>query len=185
MSTTPAKLVLAYRIDAADCLTHVNEAWSEFARQNHGEELMPQHVLGHNLLRAIADTTVRELYTRMILAARAGRTLRFRYRCDAPARRRTFEMEIRLVEAGAVEFVSTLQHEEPRPSVYVLESDRRRDERMLLICSWCQKVELPDATWVPVEAAVEILHLFDADTYPQLTHGMCGLCKAGWHDSDL
>lgn len=179
-------LVLVYRIDAANRISHVNAAWSDFARSNHGEALLPEHVIGHNLLDSIADATVRELYVRMIRRARAGRPVRFHYRCDAPDRRRTFEMDIRLQADGGVEFVSTLLHEDPRPSVAVLEIGRPRDERLLRICSWCQRVALPDQTWVPVESAVETLHLLEAETFPRLTHGMCGSCHAEWgrkHDA--
>jgi hypothetical protein len=184
--STANPLVLAYRIDAANRISHVNAAWSDFARSNHGEALLPEHVIGHNLLDSIADPTVRELYVRMIRRARAGQPVRFHYRCDAPDRRRTFEMEIRRQADGGVEFVSTLQHEEPRPSVAVLEVGRPRDDRLLRICSWCQKVALPDQTWVPVESAVEILHLLEAETFPRLTHGMCESCHADWlatHDA--
>lgn len=173
-------LVLTYQIDAANRISHVNAAWSEFARSNHGEAVMPERVLGHDLLDSIADITVRELYSRMIELVRSGQTVRFHYRCDAPDRRRTFEMEIRPLIAGAVEFVSTFQHEEPRPSVAVLESGRPRDGRLLLICSWCQQVALPDRSWAPVELAVEILHLLEAETFPQLTHGMCEQCHEEW-----
>lgn len=172
--------VITYRIDADNRLTQVNEAWSEFARRNHGDALMPEQVVGHNLLDTIANITVRELYLRMIQLARSGQTVRFHYRCDAPDRRRTFEMIIRPLAAGAVEFESTLTHEEPRPSLALLELGRPRDERLLQICSWCQKVELDDGRWVPVEQAVEILHLLEANIFPQLTHGICGACVAEW-----
>ncbi|HEY0962155.1 MAG TPA: PAS domain-containing protein [Pseudomonadales bacterium] len=172
--------VITYRIDASNRLTQVNEAWTEFARGNHGDALLPGDVLGRNLLDAIANITVRELYVRMIQLARSGQTLRFHYRCDAPDRRRTFEMVIRPLEDGAVEFESTLTHEEPRPSLALLELGRPRDERLLQICSWCQKVEVDDGRWVPVEVAVDILRLLEANTFPQLTHGICEPCAAEW-----
>jgi hypothetical protein len=171
---------LTYRIDAHDRISHVNAAWSEFARNNQGVELLPEHVLGRSLMFSIADATVRELYVLMIRRVRAGTPVRFQYRCDAPDRRRTFEMELRLHARGEVEFVSTLLHEEPRPFVALLAKGRARDDRLLRICSWCQRAALPNGTWVPVEAAVETGHLLEAETFPRLTHGICPACNAKW-----
>lgn len=175
-ATTP--LVLTYRIDARDRIIQVNPAWTEFARRNQGEALLPERILGEGLLQAITDGTVRELYVQMIRRARAGVPVRFHYRCDAPDRRRTFEMEIRPRAGGEVEFVSTLEHEEPRPPVALLQAGQRRDTRLLRVCSWCQQVALPDRTWVPVEQAVKVLCLLEAETFPRLTHGICESCRA-------
>lgn len=180
MKKTPVPCALVYRIDANDRISHVNEAWSEFARDNQGESLMPQHVIGQKLFDSTTDITVRELYLQMLRRVRAGTPVRFRYRCDAPDRRRTFEMVIHALTGDTVEFVSTLEHEELRPKVDVLEAGRPRDDRVLRVCSWCQKVALPDKSWVPVERAVDILHLLEALTFPRLTHGICESCRAEW-----
>ena len=169
-------LTLIYRIDAGGRINFVNAAWSEFARNNHGESVLPEHVLGHPLLDSISDGTVRELYVGMIKRARVGRPIRFRFRCDAPDRRRVFEMDIHLIDGREVEFHSTLIHEEVRPAVAVLESGRIRDERMLRVCSWCQQVAMPDGSWVPVEEAVATLHLLEGETVPRITHGICLQC---------
>lgn len=177
-------MVLIYRIDAGDRISHVNPAWSEFARDNQGEAVMPGKVLGKNLLLAMTDQTVRELYVQMIRRARAGAIVRFHYRCDAPDRRRTFEMQIRPLVDGEVEFASTLRHEEPREPVALLQAGQVRDDRLLRVCSWCQKVALPESTWVPVEEAVEVLQLLEADKFPRLTHGICEPCKAAWMRED-
>ncbi len=177
-------LVLVYHIDASDRISRVNAAWTEFARNNGGEALLPERVLGQNLLLAITDVTERELYVRMIRRARTGRPVQFHYRCDAPDRRRTFAMEIRAVGGGEVEFVSTLRHEEPRASVALLQGDEVRDDRLLRVCSWCQQVALTENTWVPVEEAVELLHLLEAETFPRLTHGICESCRAKWEQTD-
>jgi len=174
----PSPEPLVYRIDAADRLTYVNDAWLQFARNNQGESVMPELVLGRKMWVCVSDETVRALYQQMIERARAGWPVQFTYRCDAPAKRRTFAMEIRRVRTGVVEFVSTLLHEEARPPVALLEPGRKRDERFAKICSWCQKVAMPDGTWVPVEAAVKALHLLESEQMPHLTHGICAPCEA-------
>ncbi len=169
---------LIYRIDVGGRITYVNPVWNDFALKNQGEAVLPERVLGTKLLAAVADRTVRELYLWMIRRAREGVPARFCYRCDAPDRRRTFEMNIYLVANGQVEFASTLLHEEPRPAVALLETGAQREERMLRVCSWCQKVALPDGAWVPVEEAVNALHLMEAERVPLITHGICDACKA-------
>lgn len=180
MNAISSPLVLVYRIDAGDRISFLNPAWTEFARANQGEAVLPEQVLGSRLLDAVADQTVRMLYTAMIKRARTGVPVKFHYRCDAPDRRRTFEMNIRLLPGGEVEFASTLLHEEPRPAVVLLQPKAPRDERLLRVCSWCQRIALPDKTWVPVETAVDTLHLLEAETFPRLTHGICEACRAKW-----
>ena len=177
-------LALIYRIDDQDRISYVNLAWSDFARANQGEAVMPKHVLGSSLLECVTDPTVQQLYSEMIKRARAGQPVRFKYRCDAPDRRRTFEMDIRRLDNGEVEFISALRHEESRPAVTLLQTGVRRDERLLKVCSWCQKIALPDDTWVTVEVAVEKLRLLEAETFPSLTHGICGPCREAW-EKDL
>lgn len=180
MESVENPLWLVYRIDADDRISYVNPAWSEFARANQGEAVMPEQVLGSSLLESVEDPTVQQLYSEMIKRARAGYPVRFKYRCDAPDRRRTFEMDIRPVENGEVEFISALRHEEVRPAVAVLRAGAPRDNRLLRVCSWCQKVALPDGTWVTVEVAVEKLRLLEAETFPSLTHGICEPCREAW-----
>lgn len=171
---------LVYRIDAANRLTWVNPAWIAFAQANDGTEVLPEKVLGQDLLASLADPTIRALYQAMIQRARGGSAVRFEYRCDAPDRRRTFVMEIQLRPGDEVEFRSTLVREELRPPVELLQVGQPRDrERFVRVCSWCQRIALSDRRWVEVEHAVAALQLFQADRLPCLTHGICESCRAG------
>ena len=173
----PPAVTLRYRIDAANRLTWVNDAWVAFARANGGELLLPGRIIGRELLAAFADPGVREIYALLIAHARAGKPVRFDYRCDAPDRRRTFTMEIRGLPDGEVEFESRLREETPRPSLLLLQSGAPRDaERFVRICGWCQGVAMPDGRWIEAELAVAALHLLEAERMPRLTHGICPHC---------
>ena len=44
------------------------------------------------------------------------------------------------------------------------------------MCAWCQRVALPDARWVEVEEAVEVLAFLDAVPVPIVSHGICPAC---------
>lgn len=175
--TSPGPHPLIYRIDATNRIVWVNDAWSEFAQANHGESVMPAHIIGHDLLASFADGTVRQLYATMIQHVRSGKSVRFDYRCDAPDKRRTFTMEIRPQSDGQVEFVSTLRRETPRVPLMLLKHGMPRDkERFIRLCGWCQCVAMPDGSWLPVEEAVAVLHLLEAVVLPRITHGMCPAC---------
>jgi hypothetical protein len=168
---------LIYRIDAANRIVWVNDAWTEFACANHGESVMPAEILGQDLLASFTDRTVRELYVSILRHVRSGKTVRFDYRCDAPDWRRTFTMEIRPCADLEVEFVSTLRHEAARTPVVLLKFGVPRDkDRFIRLCSWCQSVAMPDGSWLAVEQAVARLHLLEAAVLPLITHGMCPVC---------
>src|SRR3954464_11398358 len=100
---------LSYRIDEYNRIVWVNDAWCQFARDNGGESLLPEQVLGQDLLKSLSDAAVCELYVSMIRRARAGQAVQFHYRCDAPDARRMFFMQIQSLQGGVVEFTSTLQ----------------------------------------------------------------------------
>ncbi len=169
-------LCLTYRIDAANRILWVNEAWSDFARANNGENMLPERVLGADLLASIADRTVRELYASMIRRARVGRPVQFNYRCDAPDKRRLFTMKIGALANGEVEFSSTLLSEESRPSIPLLEPGGRRSQTFLRVCSWCQRIALPSGEWVEAEEAVSAQQVMEADEIPAISHTICESC---------
>jgi hypothetical protein len=177
MKTPSEKIPLIYRIDGTNRICWVNDAWREFAQANQGEAVLPERILGHDLLASLADTTARELYTTMIRQVRTGKTVRFDYRCDAPDKRRTFTMEIRPVPDEGVEFVTTLQREQPRPTIALLKPETPRDPaRFIRMCSWCHSVAMPDGRWLEVETAVAELRLLEGDRLPAITHTMCAPC---------
>lgn len=167
-----------YRIDAEDRICDVNAAWTYFAKENEGEILARERVLGQPLWDHICDSTTVELYRQMVKRAREGHTVKFHYRCDAPDRRRLFRMTITPVGGGRIEFESRLRREEVRPRVPLLDrQEQNRSQELVRICSWCEKAALPDGRWVPVEEAVEAMQLMQRERLPGLTHGICEHCK--------
>ena len=170
---------LIYRIDGANRLVWFNEAWIEAARQHGGGDQMPARMLGSDLLEAMSDPTVRELHAAMIRHVRAGKTVRYDYRCDTPDQRRLFGMEIRPRPDGEVEFATVLRQKVSRPPLRMLLAGLpRAAERYVRICSWCQRVAMPDGRWLDVELAVAESRLLAADPLPRITHGICEDCEA-------
>ncbi len=174
----PTETSLVYRIDADDCLSYFNPAWSDSVRALGAEALAPAHLLGRSLWLLFEDRTVRDLYIAVTARARRGWPARFLYRCDTATRFRTYEMKIRRVEARGVEFCSTLRHQHERPPVIFLQAGLARDDqRRLTMCSWCHAIELPAAFWVPIEQAAEMSGFLATDRLPHLHHSVCPTCR--------
>lgn len=167
-----------YRIDREDRLVELDGGWLTFAAENGGEALQPSALIGQPLWRFVADSTTRQLYKAMVVRLReGGPPVRFRFRCDAPSRRRLLAMEMTADSAGGVRFWVSSVVEEPRAPVLLLEPNRAREAGSLLtMCGWCKGVRLPLGEWVESEEAVRVLGLFEGAPLPRVTHGMCPTC---------
>lgn len=172
----PRLPTIRYWIDAHDRVIRVNDAWARFAAENDGGPVeAASGILGRTLWSFIEDATIGSLYRDMVLLARKGRSVGFGFRCDAPGFRRIFQMRISGGKADEVEFASTLESEEAREPVSLLDCHQPRNEQYLRMCSWCQRVHAK-GQWVPVEAAVVLLNVMSGPAVPSITHGICGDC---------
>ncbi len=166
----------SYRIDAEDGITAVNEGWLEFARQNGGALLMPPEIIGTVLWDWIADAQTRHVYRTLLQRVRAsGSVVRFPFRCDSPTERRLLQMEIVPESEGAVMFRTHVVSSQARRALELLDIMTVRSESLLKICGWCMRVQANDS-WVEIEDAISVLHLFEAPRFPTLSHGMCPSC---------
>ena len=166
---------LLYRIDAADRLCHVNEAWEAFARDNRGEDFGAERVLGHSLWSYVRDLALAQVYRQIIADARHGRDVRLRFRCDAPAERRLLEMTVCGTGAGVVQFSTHAVVTVARPPEALLDAATPRAGTPVRVCSWCNRVWAADR-WLEVEQAVERLHVMLRSVLPPLAHGACESC---------
>jgi hypothetical protein len=105
-------------------------------------------------------------------------TVRFKFRCDAPAERRLLEMEIIPRADGSIEFQTNLITTQPRDEVSLLDRRSGRSDLLLKICGWCMRVQVNDS-WLTIEDAITELRLFEAPRLPNVTHGMCPECYEG------
>ena len=140
--------------------------------------MLPDQVIGRDIWSQISDVTVRGIYRMILKRARAGQRVTFQYRCDSSTHRRTFEMVVVSESAEVVRFDSHLVHDEERPPVPFLDEEQARDDRRLIVCSWCQRVALGDGQWIAVEDAVRQMGYLKSATLPLLSHGICPECAA-------
>jgi hypothetical protein len=167
-----------YRVDAADRLVGFNAGWPAFANANRGGDLLPASLLGRSLWDFIADATTSHLYHVMTERLRnSGPRICFRFRCDAPARRRLLAMEMTSEGMGGIRFCVDSVLEEARQSIPLLEPDFPRDERFITMCGWCKQLRLSTGAWAEIEMALEMLGLLgDASPAPAISHGICPPC---------
>lgn len=142
---------------------------------NEGETALSRAVLHRPLWDFITEPTTRHLYREVLRRVRGGRLIQFTFRCDSPACRRLMEMIVVAAEEQGVEFRTRILSQESRPPQTVLRQHARTSGRLLLICAWCNRVDL-DANWVEVEDAALRLRLFEYSRPPTLTHGICDSC---------
>ncbi|MEO8030684.1 MAG: hypothetical protein ABJC74_08700 [Gemmatimonadota bacterium] len=168
---------LSYRIDHQDRLAELSGDWDAFAEANGGPHLVGNAILGRPLWDFLSDPTTVRIYRGLVARIRKQtQVARFRFRCDSPGHRRMLAMEMAPDAAGGVWFRVSIDREQERPPVTLLEGGRPRSGELLTVCSWCERVNLPVDRWVEVEEAVQELRLFEVSPLPRLSHGICHSC---------
>lgn len=170
-----------YRIDSSDTITHVDDAWVQFALDNGDETLTEAAVVGRSLWKYVSGDEVRHLYERLFEQVRSGREITIPFRCDSPTLRRFHEMQMSSLEDGGIVLECRLLREEPRTSrpTTLLEPGGPRGEELLVMCSWCKKVEDPLDGWLELDRAVEAMDLLARPLLPNISHSICPSCKEG------
>jgi hypothetical protein len=166
-----------YELDADLRIRSVDSAWSEFAAANGAPELIPPPgPVGQSVFDCIRDPTTAHLYRRLFESVLAtGRTVVLPFRCDSPALRRFLEMEIRPGELSGLQVSTRVLRLEARAPLALLDPAVRRGGALLRMCGWCKAVEVA-GRWLDVAEAVVALRLFERDTMPAITHGICPPC---------
>jgi hypothetical protein len=169
---------ISYVVDAKDRLVNLDRDWTEFALKNEGEEILPEQVMGRSLWDFIIDDPTRELYEAVLQHVRSGEKEDFVLRCDAPERRRLIEMIVTRRPNGDVEFKTVLLASKPRAAQRLFAKSTPRNGRHIMVCSWCDLVNVDKDKWFEVEAAMEYLHLTDEPELPGIDPVVCPACYA-------
>lgn len=164
-----------YRINDRDEICYVNLAYDKFANDNGANQVISSQVLHRPLWDFVTDPTTQALYQEALKRVRAGRQVRFVFRCDSPGCRRQMEIELTKHENAEVQFRVRTLVEEQRPIQPLLDCNRTHLKQMLKACGWCKKINVEN-TWLEVEEAVARLGLFELSELPGLTHGICESC---------
>jgi hypothetical protein len=167
---------VSYRISETDEIIFLNDAWTAFALANGAPELIAEKVLNRNLWDFISDDTTRDVYRQLVDKVRGNRFISFDFRCDSPDLHRFLEMKITLREDKNVQFDTRLISAEKRVYQNAFQKGARRGNGVIIVCSWCKKIDTRDGNWREIEEAVTNLEIFESENIPQLSHGMCVPC---------
>src|SRR5689334_21526883 len=100
----PAPDDLAYRVEARERITFVNDRWDDLARDNGAPELAGVAIIGRPMQECIADAETWRLYRLLTRhAQQVSRPFTLRFRCDAPHAQRFMEMRIEALIGGQTE----------------------------------------------------------------------------------
>lgn len=172
-----------WTIDRENVITAVGGDWDAFAAGNEAASLCGASVVGHSLFEFIDGEETRRIYRLLLRRVRAlDAPILVPFRCDSPELRRHMRLEIEPLRERAIEFRSVLVAAEPRPHLRLVERDAPRSEALLVSCSFCLRIRLPDEEWVEAEDAVVRLGLLVRERTPRLAHGVCPACKAKLHE---
>lgn len=160
-----------YCVDENDKLERASDSWDLFAAANDGQTVLWERVKGRSLWDFVSDRTTRGLYSDLLERVRAGRPVSFPFRCDSPGVRRFLRMEMRPGGGGRVEFLVRAENVEPRPLQPLPSAGG-----LLRVCGWCRRVAAPGG-WLELEDAARDLGLFERETLPRATHGICEPCE--------
>lgn len=177
---------VVYRVDGADTIEFVNDAWARFAQANDAAQLA-EGVLGVSLWHYIAGDDVAQIYRDLLARVRmAGVSVEFSFRCDSQQRRRDMQLILAPLGDRKVEFRAILKAEQPHaPPIDLLRpSSAGASDSFVMMCAWCKAMKV-DGEWVALEEAVPRTAHMLQHPFPRLSHGICDLCAKTYQDLAL
>ena len=170
---------LIYRTDLEARIIFLDANWPQPNSENGTANGDLSEVIGTTIWSHISDSKTIEIFD-SVLKAVAEKNVKFTFpfRCDSEDSRRFMELSISYRENEYFEYCSKVLRAEERQFQRLMSLDVRRNEVFLVSCAWCNRFLLPDNQWGEIERVVKELDLFMADTYPQITHGICPRCEA-------
>ena len=166
-----------YRVDAEDRLVWVDEWWLAFANENGAPELTEDAILGRPLWDFVSDEVTRQLYKEIHIRVRSSRQPTvLPFRCDSPSLQRHMRLTIVMDPSGELIYESVLQRAVPQRRNPLLESEVRRDDSAVTMCSCCKRALLEPLGWLGVEDICIRLRLLEAQTVPEIRYTVCPKC---------
>jgi hypothetical protein len=167
---------ILYRINREDEVIFADNECFQFVSDKNSDNISAENQLRRKLWDLINDDTTENFYRMLLKQVRAGYSVKFKLRCDAPKRQRLLKMTVSLQQNGDVQFgTRAIWTGELRPQNFLNGSISLMDE-VIIICSWCNKIKVDEGEWQEIEEYQENLGLFDMEIFPQPSHGMCDNC---------
>ena len=167
-----------YTIDGLNRLAGVNEAWVRFMQVGNHVDASAQSAVGRLIWDYVSGVQVRQLWEVLYERVRAvGAPIFVPMRVDTPSLRRLIDLELHAIGDRSIQHVCECVWTEARPAVALLDPAYPRDERTLLSCAWCNRIQVRIGAWEEIEDAQRILQIEATSTLPSLKAGVCTTCK--------
>lgn len=165
-----------YIIDADDRLALVNSAamtlFGGTATQS------PQALLGRSIWDFVPGAQIRQLWQVLYSRVRAvGAPVFVPMRADAPSMRRLVDLELHPLADRSIHHICECVWTEPRPAIALLDPAYPRDQRSLLSCAWCRRIQVRFGVWEEIEQAQQTLRIEAVESLPTLKPAVCASCK--------
>jgi hypothetical protein len=163
------------RIDAADVVVAVDEAWNDFVAKHRVGALRPA-VVGQPLWETVENGDAHSLYGVMLERVRTRFRVAVDVRAVSPehAVRAELGLVLRNLE-GEVELSLRVLREQRRWSLPLFDPATPRLHESVRVCDFCQRVLGFD--WVEPEIALRQLRVGTTGAQPRLHAGVCDDCE--------
>ena len=184
---------VAYVINPAGrIIAYGRPHWNRFAAENEAADLCEaESIIGLDLLGIVRGKDVCAAYRHLIKELLQGRRdgFAFAFRCDAPHMRREMRMAITPVrrrgEVTSILFQSILLNQEMRPPLDIFRFGDQAaalgcdpGQKVVTLCSWCQKVRADDWGSDPRWISAEEYYRCGGEVDVLINHGICEGCTA-------
>ena len=165
-----------YTIDVDDRLALLNPAALELFSGT--ASCSPAALLGRSIWDFIAETQIRQLWQVLYARVRAaGAPVFVPMRADTPSLRRLIDLELHPLADRSIQHICECVWTEARPAIALLDPAYPRDERSLLSCAWCRRIQVRFGVWEEIEQAQRSLQIEAVETLPLLKPAVCASCK--------
>ncbi|TWT82816.1 hypothetical protein CA13_42790 [Planctomycetes bacterium CA13] len=169
--------VYQYSVDEADIIIRVNDWWIAFAKENNAAVLDEPSVVGHAVWDFIADEPTRMLYKEIHEQVRkSGIPITVPFRCDSPTLKRFMQLTIGKNPRGQLLYESSLIRAVPQARCAVLDSQQKRSNAFLTMCSFCKRSLVEPSGWLEMENISLKLRQYERQTVPELRYTVCPVC---------
>ena len=170
----PSHLRPVYTIDSCDRLIDVNAAFVASVPYVGGTDAL----LGRSIWSFIPGDLPRRLWEVMYERVRLARAPLFvPLRADTATERRVIDLELHPGPDRSIRHVRECLWVEARPAIALLDSNYPRDERTLMRCAWCARVQVCMGVWEEIEDAQMTLGIETCATLPAVHESACSSCQ--------
>ena len=164
-----------YTIDVDDRLVQANRA--SLGSFGVAASTPSQSLLGKSIWDFLPGAQIRQLWQILYSRVRAvGVPVFVPMRADTASQRRLVDLELHPLADRSIQHICECVWTEPRLAVALLDPEYPRDERSLLSCAWCQRIQVRLGLWEEIEPAQQSLRIEAVETLPRLKPAVCTSC---------